>query len=484
MGLKTADEYRASLNDGRVVFWGGEKIEDIANHPRFKVPIEVACQDYAYDDPEIRDLISYETEDGSRAHRVYQVPRTTEELELRMKLGRQMSIVGGVTGVYMALLQIRDRLARINPQFADNIERMYHYARDNDLRAAEVITDAKGDRSKKAHEQIDPDLYVRIVDRTPEGIIVRGAKLHITAAALVHELVVMPTKSMREAEADYAVAFSIPVNTPGVKIINRSFAPAELNEFDYPASAHHSMPEGFVIFDDVLVPWDRVFLAGEWQLAGAFAAALGLWERSLGLVMAAYEAELMVGLADLVTEAQGKERDPHVQDAISELICYAEMIRMGIDHAVQNCESTPDGMLHPNTLGINVTKYYYASNFHQMVKQLHDVAGGLVITLPEEADLRNPESGEYLRKYMMAKSDTDVEQRMRVFTLIRDMTADAFGGWYLVTALQAGGGLKAQRIMMARTYNMAKARQEALRAAGVETGKSDALTSPAQARTA
>ena len=131
-----------------------------------------------------------------------------------------------------------------------------------------MITDPKGDRKRRAHEQDDPDLYVRIVERRSDGIVVRGAKLHITAASLIHELVVMPTKGMRQDETDYAVSFSIPVNTKGVKIINRSFAPAELNAFDYPASAHHCMPEGFVVFDDVFVPWDRVFLAGEVPLAG------------------------------------------------------------------------------------------------------------------------------------------------------------------------------------------------------------------------
>ncbi len=274
MGLMTAAQYRESLNDGRVVYWGGEKITDVANHPRFRVPIEVACRDYAYDDPKLRDIITYRAEDGELAHRVYQVPRTTEDLAKRLELGRHMSIVGGVTGVYMALLQVKDRLATVNPRFAANIEAMYQYARSRDLRAAEVITDAKGDRSKKAHQQVDPDLYVRIIERRADGIVVRGAKLHISGAALVHELVVMPTKAMNADEADYAVAFSIPVNAPGVRIINRNFAPAELNEFDYPASAHHSMPEGFVVFDDVFVPWERVFLAGEWQLAGAFAAAL------------------------------------------------------------------------------------------------------------------------------------------------------------------------------------------------------------------
>jgi 4-hydroxybutyryl-CoA dehydratase/vinylacetyl-CoA-Delta-isomerase len=467
MGLMTAAQYRESLNDGRVVYWGGERITDIANHPRFQVPIAVAQRDYAYDDPALHSILVYTAEDGTRANRIYQVPTAPEDLQLRLELGRHMSIVGGVTGVYMALLQIRDRLARVNPQFAANVEAMYRHAREHDLRAAEVITDAKGDRAKKAHEQIDPDLYVRIVERRADGVVVRGAKLHITGAALVHELVVMPTKAMREDEADYAVAFSIPVNAPGVKIINRSFAPATLNAFDYPASAHHSMPEGFVVFDDVFVPWERVFLAGEWQLAGAFAAALGLWERTLGLVLAAQDAEIMVGLAQLVAEQQGKERDAHVQDTLAEMICYSETIRMGLDYAVRNYERTASGMLHPNTLGINVTKYHYAANFHQMVRHLQDIAGGLTITLPEEADLRNEESGRYLRKYLQTKPGVDIETRMRVYTLIRDMTADAFGGWHLVTALQAGGGLKAQRIMMARTFDMARARRAALTAAGV-----------------
>ena len=147
-----------------------------------------------------------------------------------------------------------------------------------------MITDPKGDRSRRAHEQDDPDLYVRIVERTDEGIVVRGAKLHITAASLVHELVVMPTKGMRQDETDYAVSFSIPVNARASASSTAASPPPELNAFDYPASGHHSMPEGFVVFDDVFVPWDRVFLAGEVQLASRLAQALGLWERTGGLV--------------------------------------------------------------------------------------------------------------------------------------------------------------------------------------------------------
>ena len=380
MSLMTPAEYVESLRDGRVTYWDGERIDDITSHTKFKTPIAVASSDNDYANPARREVMTYRAEDGGLAHRVFQIPRSAADLEKRIELMHDMSIVGGVTGVFMALMSVKDAVAEVSPQYAENIERMYRYVRDNDLRAAEVITDPKGDRSRRAHEQDDPDLYVRIVKRTDEGIVVRGAKLHITAASLVHELVVMPTKGMRQDETDYAVSFSIPVNAKGVSIINRSFAQPELNEFDYPASGHHSMPEGFVVFDDVFVPWDRVFLAGEVQLASRLAQSLGLWERTGGLVGAVGTSRLFVGLGQLVTEMQGKERDANCQNTVAELICYAEMLRMGLDFACRNYETTPSGMIHPNTLAVNTAKYYYAANYHDAVKRLHDLAGGLVLT--------------------------------------------------------------------------------------------------------
>ncbi len=470
MGLKRPEDYVASLNDGRVTFWDGEKIADITKHPRFRVPIAITAKDYEYDDPKFGELRRYRAEDGSYAHRIYQVPRSEEDLAKRVELLMHTSIGTVVSGVYMALMSVKDQVALVNPQYAENIERMYRYCRDNDLRAAEVITDPKGDRKRRAHEQDDPDLYVRIVERRPDGIVVRGAKLHITAASVIHELVVMPTKGMRQDENAYAVSFSIPVNTKGVSIINRNFAPAELNEFDYPASSHHSMPEGFVVFDDVFVPWDRVFLAGEVQLASKLAQSLGLWERTGGVIAAVEQSELFVGLGQLVTEMQGKENDAVAQASIAELITYAQMLKMSLDYACRHYEKTDTGMVYPNTLAINAAKYYYAANYHQTVRYLHDLSGGLVMTLPGEADLRNPESGKFIRKYLHTKKTVDVEQRMRVYNLIRDLTADAYGGWNFVVALQAGGGLPAQRFMMNRTYDLAAAKAKALAAAGVKAG--------------
>lgn len=467
MGLKTSREYVESLRDGRVTYWNGERIEDITTHPLFKSAISIAAADYDYSAPSRRAATVYVAEDGSEANRIYQIPTEEEHLRRRIDMFHASSIVAQVTGVYMALLSAKDAVAAVNQQYADNIKGVYEHARANDLRAAEVITDPKGDRKRRAHEQDDPDLYLRIVSRNADGIIVRGAKLHITGASLCHELVVLPTKGMKAEEADYAVAFSIPVNTQGVSIINKSFARAEATEFDSPLTALNAIPEGFVIFDDVFVPWSRVFLAGEIALAAKLTQSLGLWERTGGLTEAAHRAKVLTGLAQLVAEQQGKERDPGVMSTIAELIQFATMLRITLAYACSNYARTPSGMIHPDVLAVNAGKFYYTSNYHAMVMRLQDLAGGLVITLPSVKDLENPQSGAYLRKYLHTKPEVDIKARMRVFNAIRDLTADSYGGWLLVTALQAGGGLNAGRIMMSRSFDMQAAREAALHAAGI-----------------
>jgi 4-hydroxybutyryl-CoA dehydratase/vinylacetyl-CoA-Delta-isomerase len=311
---------------------------------------------------------------------------------------------------------------------------------------------------------------VRVVDTSADGIVVRGAKCHTSVSANANEIIVLPTRAMSDADADYAVAFAVPANAPGLSMYVSSYSAGEREEFDFPLSSRHKMLETLTVFDDVFVPWERVFLAGEVHLASKLAQSLGLWERTGGVIAAVEQSELFVGLAQLVTEMQGKEGDPIAQSSIAELITYAQMLRMSLDYACRHYGKTESGMVYPNTLAINAAKYYYAANYHQTVRYLHDLSGGLVMTLPGEADLRNPESGRYIRKYLHTKNSVDVETRMRIYNLIRDMTADAYGGWNFVVALQAGGGLSAQRLMMNRTFDIQGAKAKALAAAGVRAG--------------
>ncbi|HEX6030928.1 MAG TPA: 4-hydroxyphenylacetate 3-hydroxylase C-terminal domain-containing protein, partial [Tepidiformaceae bacterium] len=193
-----------------------------------------------------------------------------------------------------------------------------------------------------------------------------------------------------------------------------------------------------------------------------------LWERVGGLVGAAEESTMLVGMTELLAEYNGIAKASHIQEKISELICYAEVIRMALDSAMRNYETTESGMIYPNTMDVNVGKYYFASNYHSMIRHVHDIAGGLVVTMPLEGDLRSEETGHYLRKYLHTRPDVDIEDRMKLYNLIRDKTADAYGGWGLVTNIQAGGGLAAQKIVMSRSYDLEHAKQVAREAAGIE----------------
>jgi 4-hydroxybutyryl-CoA dehydratase/vinylacetyl-CoA-Delta-isomerase len=228
------------------------------------------------------------------------------------------------------------------------------------------------------------------------------------------------------------------------------------------------MPDCFVIFDDVFVPHERVFLDGQIEFSAAFAHALGLWERTGGVAVMAREADVLVGLAQLIAEANGLHRVEHIKEKISELVIYATLIRAGLEAAITNAHTTEDGFVFPDELYMNAAKYHGAAQYGLMVRHLHDIAGGAVLTAPTIADLEHPDLGRFVAKYMTAHPGVSGEERIRLFHAIRDLTADAFGGWHLVTNVQSGGGLYAQRNVTRKHYDMERAKALARHAAGLE----------------
>jgi 4-hydroxybutyryl-CoA dehydratase/vinylacetyl-CoA-Delta-isomerase len=321
-------------------------------------------------------------------------------------------------------------------------------------------------------KQHDPDLYVRVVDRSADGIVLRGAKLHISGASYAHELMTIPTKAMKAGEEAWAVAAMVPVNAPGVRIVNTTYAPRHGDARTFPISGRHHMPEGFVIFDDVFVPNERIFLDGEVRHAAVFAHSLGLWERLGGLSAFVEEADQLVGFAQLIAEANGLAGEAHIREKISEMIIHATLLRAGLEAALASCKLTPEGAAVPDELYTNAAKYHGAANYNLMVRHLHDIAGGSVLTAPSVADLENAEVGPLIRKYMSTGPGVDGAYRTRLFHAIRDLTADALGGWKAVTNLQAGGGLYAQRIVTRKFYDLAGAKRKALAHAGIEPPES------------
>lgn len=457
MAMMNRSQYLASLDDGRRIFAEGQEVKDLASHPQFATAIKLVGDGYeAHYRP---------GEDASGPY--FKIPRSRQELKeiLEDLLTWDMVTVTTSQGL-LALLTAAARIRPARPEYARRIEEYFEYCRAKDLRCVQAITDAKGDRRLPPSKQHDPDVYTRIIERRQDGIVVRGAKLHISSAAVSHELIVMPTKNMKEGEEDYAVACAIPVNAPGVRIVNTSYAPRERIE-DFPVSSRHNMPEGFVILDDVFVPNERVFLAGEIEHSATFAHALGLWERLGGTAHLAEFGDQLVGLAQLVAEANGTDRIHHIREKIAEMIIYATLVRAGLEAAIANAEPSPEGWYFPSELYTNAAKHYAAAEYSRMVRHLHDIGGGAIVTAPSVRDLENEEVGPFIRKYMATKEGIDGEYRTRLFHAVRDFTADAYGGWQLVTMIQSGGGLYAQRLVARKHYDMERAKDLARKLAGL-----------------
>ncbi|MBW2416273.1 MAG: 4-hydroxyphenylacetate 3-hydroxylase, partial [Deltaproteobacteria bacterium] len=397
------------------------------------------------------------------------VPGSKKELREQVELHESVDLLTHVTfASIMTLLTAADRIEAELPETAQRIRAYVTEVQAKDLRITQCITDAKGDRSRPPGNQDDPDAYVRVIERRPGGIVIRGAKLHISAASMGHELMTIPTKSMKLGEDDYSVACMVPVNAKGVKIINTTYAPRHSDKRDFPMSGRQNTPEGFVIFDDVFVPDERVFLAGSHpHLASVFAHSLGLWERLGGLAAMATSYDVLVGFAQLICEANGLERTAHIKEKISEIMINATLIRASLEAAIENCSITSDGAAFPNELFTNVGKYHGAANYSLMVRHLHDIAGGSVLTAPGMADIDNPSTGSLIRKYMSTNKSVDGTYRIKLFHAIRDMTADALGGWHAVTNIQAGGGLYAQRIVSRMHYDLEGAKRLALERANM-----------------
>ena len=457
--MMTGEEYKQSLNDGRRVFLEGNLVTDMASHPVFGIPVAKAARLYDR---------GYDATPGA-VRDTMRIMKTPDDLRHHAHGGDEHDMLLGVTSAsMMTLLTAADRIEDKLPQNAHRIREWVKEAQARDIRIVQCITDAKGDRSKRPSQQDDPDAYVHVVERRPDGVVIRGAKLHITAASLAHELMTIPTKAMKAGEDDYSIACMVPVNAPGVKLVDVDYAPRHKDQRRFPISRQTHTPDSFVIFDDVFVPNERVFLDGHPDQAAVFAHSLGLWERIGGLAGMANTFDQMVGFAQLMAEANGLEKVSHIKEKISGMMINATLVRACLDAAIDQCHYTADGQAVPHELYTNAGKYFGAANYPNMVRDLHDIAGGSIQTAPSVADLENEEVGHLIRKYMGTKQSVDGAYRTKLFHAIYDYTGGAGGTWKAVANLQSGGGLYAQRIVTAARYDIEAAKKAALKVAHIE----------------
>ncbi len=477
MPLRTVEQYLASLRDGRRVYFRGERVQDVTTHPVLGLVARHAALDYELaEQPAYRDLAVA----GGRS-RYYVPPQSAEDLLARSRLIETATRLGGTlvvlikeigTDALFALSIVAHELdQRAGTHYAERVRAFHEYCAEHDLALAVAQTDVKGDRSLGPAEQAaqgNPDAYLRIVERRDDGIVVRGAKAHTSVSTNANELIVLPTRAMGEADAAYAVSFAVPLNTPGLTLIASPHGAGEKNAFEHPLSARHKMMETLTIFDDVFVPSERVFLAGEWQAAGPLALTFVEFHRFTAISYKLPLVDALVGAAQLLAEYNGIERAGHVRDKLAWLIAYAEGLRALVQAAAWRCRVRAPGIAVPDPLTVNVAKLHFAASYHQAVARLQDIAGGLLVTAPSLEDLQSAELGPLVRRYLSGKLGVDATNRLRALYLAADLTASDFGGYQEVLAVHAEGSIEAEKLAILRSYDAGAAKAYARWLAGIE----------------
>lgn len=477
MGLRTPQQYIDSVRDDRTVFYRGERVADVTTHPVIKKAVHHAALDFEMaEDPQYRDL-SVVTEAGDSYSRYYKLPASTDDLLKRSQLIEAATALGKTlvvlvkeigTDALFALHRVSRQVdTKYETDYLKRVQAFYKHCRDNDLALSVAQTDVKGDRSAGPLNQPDPDMYTRIVERRPDGIVVRGAKIHTSCTTNVNELIVLPTRAMAEADKDYAVSFAIPVNTPGLKLIASPYGGSPKAEFDAPLSADRKMMETITIFDDVFVPWERVFMAGEHDFAGALALGFVEYHRFTAVSYKLPLVDALIGSALLMADLNGISKAAHVRDKLIWLISYAETLRALTEMAAIRGVGDADGIFAPDALTTNMAKYHFAHHYHEALQHVQDIAGGMLVTGPGVEDFASPETGDLLRKYLGGRAGVDGEVRTRAMNMVSDLTTGDFGGYHAVLAIHAEGSLEAEKLMISRAYDARRTLEYARKLAGI-----------------
>ena len=481
--IKTVEQYLESLNDGRQIWCLGEKVSDVRTHPTLSSIIKTACMDYVLPNhPDFRELFVTRNEYGEEVNFLLASPKKAEDLLRR----RECYIIGVRSGggvivhcmgadalaAFTVAAKVMDK--ELGTHYTERVENYRKLLQRQDLAITGAITDAKGDRSlhpskQKRHQ----DYYLRIVDRRKDGIVVRGAKVHISATPCANEALCLPCRTHGEEDKDYALAFAIPLNAPGIKLlavepVSRTYG--EEGEFDYPKTSELQPTECLIVFEDVFVPWERVFMCGEWKFSRHLAYAFASYHRLFGTCKMIGKLEIITGAAALVAEYNGVENVPHVRKKLAWMAMITETVaQLGKAACLDPETEFGHDVVMPNRMAINASKYTFASNFHQMCQHLQDIAGGLSTTVPTFRDWNNPEIRPYIEKYLGAKEGVPTEDRLRVMRLAKDMTCN----FYQIDTIHGEGSMAAQEMFLYGSADWKKLKSAAKRAAHVDGWQDD-----------
>jgi 4-hydroxybutyryl-CoA dehydratase/vinylacetyl-CoA-Delta-isomerase len=481
MAMKTPEQYEESLRNLNLkVYLQGELVENPVDHPVIRPSLNSVKKTYELAQmPEYQELMTATSHlTGEKVNRFCHLHQSTEDLVKKVKMQRLlgqktaacfqrcvgMDAINAVDSVTFEMDQ------KLGTNYHDRFNSFLQKMQEEDWTVDGAMTDPKGDRSLSPSKQADPDLFLHVVQKRADGIVVSGAKAHQTGAINSHWILVMPTIAMGKEDADYAVSFAAPADAKGVFYIygrqscdTRKLEGGDIDVGNKEFGGH----EALMVFDRVFIPWDDVFMCGEYEFSGSLVERFAGYHRQSYGGCKVGVGDVLIGAAALAVEYNGVEKASHIKDKLIEMIHLNETLySCGIACSAEG-KKTASGNYIIDLLLANVCKQNITRLPYEIARLAEDIAGGLMVTMPSEQDLRHPEIGKVVEKYFKGVANIPMESRMRVLRLIENLTLGTAAVGYRTESMHGAGSPQAQRVMISRQGNLAAKKELAKVIAGI-----------------
>jgi 4-hydroxybutyryl-CoA dehydratase/vinylacetyl-CoA-Delta-isomerase len=480
MGLKTKLEYIESIKQMKpTAYMFGDKIDRVVDNPRLRAGIEATAATYelAQMDEYRKLFVAQSPLIDEPVNRFTLPPGSIEDLVARVKINRTLGNWVGTCHQRCTGLDCLSALSIVTydidqkhgTEYFDRFKEFLKHIQKNDLTCNAGVTDVKGDRSLGPHDQADKDMYMHVVERRDDGIVVRGAKAHQTGSLSSHEIIVLPTRAMKKGDEDYALAFAVPNDTPGIiHVVGRSSLDTrELDGCDM-GNTLFSKYCPTVIFDDVFVPWERVFMCGEVEFAVDMVVKFSSYHRQSHGGCKSGKIDCMTGAALTMMEYNGTEKAGHLKQKVIDMIHRAETLYGCSLAASYEGQKQPSGTYFIDTVLANASKIHEGREMAEATRLMVDVCGGFVADLPSDRDIENPEVGHLVKKYLKGKEGIPVENRIKMFRLVEKMAMESAD---TISDIHGGGSPEAHRVTILRETDLAGKKRAAKRLAGIDEEK-------------
>ena len=486
MGIKTREQYVESIRKLNLnVYMFGKKVKNTVDNPMIRPSMNSVAMTYELaNNPEFEDLMTATSSlTGNKINRFTHLHQSTDDLIKKVKMQR---LLGQTTGACFQRCVGMDAANAVfstsfevdkahGTAYHENFKKFWIGVQNEDLTVDGAMTDPKGNRGLSPSQQADPDLFLRVVERRADGIVVTGAKAHQTGMINSHEVLVMPTISMRPEDKDWAISFSVPTDVEGIKIIygRQSCDTRKLEEgadIDL-GNKCFGGHETLVIFENVFVPNERIFLNGETEFAGMLVERFAGYHRQSYGGCKVGVGDVLIGATALATEYAGVQKASHVKDKLIEMVHLNETLySCGIACSSQG-HKTESGNYLIDLLLANVCKQNITRFPYEIARLSEDLAGGIMVTMPSEQDYNNEELRPYIEKYLKGVDGVSTENRMRVLRLVENITLGTAAVGYRTESMHGAGSPQAQRIMISRQSNMEHKKSLAKALAGIDESK-------------